>query len=34
MVDWWSLGIIIFEMLYGYPPFFSEETEDTYKKIA
>ena len=34
LVDWWSLGIIIFEMIYGFPPFFCEDTEETYKKIA
>jgi len=31
--DWWSLGAIMFESLVGYPPFCSENTHDTYKKI-
>ena len=31
--DWWSLGVIMFEMLIGYPPFCSETPQDTYNKI-
>eukprot|EP00002_Diphylleia_rotans_P014104 TRINITY_DN2743_c0_g1_i1.p1 TRINITY_DN2743_c0_g1~~TRINITY_DN2743_c0_g1_i1.p1 ORF type:complete len:487 (+),score=109.74 TRINITY_DN2743_c0_g1_i1:87-1547(+) len=31
--DWWSLGVIMFEMLYGYPPFASDTTQEVYHKI-
>ncbi|KAG5462028.1 MAG: kinase-like domain-containing protein, partial [Olpidium bornovanus] len=31
--DWWSLGVIIFEMLYGYPPFCSKSRQNTKAKI-
>ena len=32
-VDWWSCGAILFEMLVGYPPFFSDEPSITCQKI-
>ena len=32
-VDWWSLGILVFEMLAGYPPFTDENTLGLFAKI-
>ena len=32
-VDWYALGILIFEMLAGYPPFFDEDHVRLYEKI-
>jgi serine/threonine kinase 38 len=32
-VDWWSIGVIMFEMMVGYPPFFSDEPSITCQKI-
>ncbi|CCA70022.1 related to CBK1-Serine/threonine protein kinase involved in cell wall biosynthesis [Serendipita indica DSM 11827] len=31
--DWWSLGVILFECLYGYPPFLSNSRHVTRQKI-
>ena len=32
--DWWSYGILIFEMLCGIPPFYCENTEKMYELIT
>jgi len=33
-VDWWSLGTLLFEMLAGLPPFFSEDVSEMYQNIV
>jgi len=33
-VDWWAVGVLIFEMAAGYPPFMADEPVKTYEKIA
>mmetsp|Transcript_21791 Transcript_21791/g.44759 ORF Transcript_21791/g.44759 Transcript_21791/m.44759 type:complete len:397 (+) Transcript_21791:149-1339(+) len=33
-VDWWSLGVLAFEMLNGYPPFFDKSPFLIYQKVA
>jgi len=32
-VDWWALGILIYEMIAGYPPFYDETPYGIYNKI-
>jgi len=32
-VDWWTLGILTYEMIASYPPFYSKSPMITYKKI-
>ena len=31
--DWWSVGAILYEMMVGYPPFFSDDPSVTCQKI-
>lgn len=32
-IDWWALGVVLHEMLYGQPPFFSESRSKMLKNI-
>jgi serine/threonine protein kinase len=33
-VDWWALGVLIYEMVLGYPPFYADSPIGIYKKIV
>lgn len=33
-VDWWALGVLIFEMTAGHPPFFAKDPMKIYEKIV
>merc|ERR1712039_1145577 len=33
-VDWWALGVLIYEMVAGYPPFFADQPIQIYEKIV
>ncbi|XP_061066018.1 serine/threonine-protein kinase Sgk2 isoform X3 [Eubalaena glacialis] len=32
-VDWWSLGAVLYEMLHGLPPFYSQDVSQMYENI-
>ena len=32
--DWWSLGVILFECLCGYPPFYAKMPVETCRKVG
>lgn len=33
VVDWWTLGVLFYEMLTGLPPFYDQNTNEMYRKI-
>jgi serum/glucocorticoid-regulated kinase 2 len=33
VVDWWTLGILLYEMLTGLPPYYDEDVNTMYRKI-
>jgi serine/threonine protein kinase len=33
-VDWWAMGVLLFEMLTGFPPFYDPVPYEIYRKIS
>ena len=33
-IDWWALGVLIYEMTAGFPPFYADQPIKIYKKIV
>lgn len=32
-MDWWSFGILVYELLYGFTPFRGKKREETFENI-
>ncbi len=33
-MDWWALGVLVYEMAAGYPPFYADQPIQIYEKIV
>jgi len=34
MVDWWALGVVLYEFIYGFPPFHAETPEKVFDNVV